>query len=78
MPNATQQTTNRHKHNREIPVRLNLVRSDLYRMARDNGLRPTLRIAAARVLLQYPETGTNDASATDHIERLFKALKGST
>ena len=76
MPNETQQQTNRQKHNREIPVRLNLVRSDLYRMARDTGLSPGMRIAAARVLLQYPEIGTNDTTATDHIERLFKALKG--
>ena len=50
---------------RPIPVRLDLVRSDLYRMARDGELKHYLRIAAARVLLQYPNVGMGDGAATD-------------
>ena len=73
MPKATKPKRNKTKQ-RLIPVRLDLVRSDLYRMARDENLRHHLRIAAAKALLQYAETGMSDAAAADHIEKLYGAL----
>ncbi len=44
-------------------MRLDLVRSDLYRMARDKGLHPRDRIAAAKVLLHYPAPGADSGNA---------------
>ena len=74
MPEATKPKRNKAKQ-RLIPVRLEpRVRSDLYRMVRDESLKHYLRISAAKALLQYAETGTGDASATDHIERLYGAI----
>ena len=62
------------RNNRPVPVRLDLVRTDLYRMARDQKMKTYLRISAARVLLQYAEVEVGDKKATEKINKLFNAL----
>ena len=60
---------------RKIDVRLDLVRSDLYRIARDGGNKPNIRIAAARVLLHYPAEEQAAGPSQELLNQLHRALK---